>query len=418
MSLATARTPAEPTPAEPTLAGADPEVRSPAPPARGRRIAVWTAIVVALLALASIGLLIQNTLQSPDTAILDPQSVAPSGGQALARVLEAQGTRVEVVRDRAAAERALAEGDTTLVLADTSYLSDQALLDVVGAASAAVVLQVPTRLPELLIAGAAAAGFHGGDAVAPRCELPAAANAGAIVPGRMIELSEQVLAGGAVGCYPSDDAFGLVSAPSKVGTPVTLIDATALFNNAGITEEGNAALALALLGGSETIVWYLQDVEGADVGEEAATLGELTPSWVSPAIVLLLAAGITAAIWRGRRFGPLVAERLPVTVRASETTEGRARLYARSRDAVHAADQLRIGSLERLGRMLGLGPAASAPEIADAVAAHTGTAQRIVRGILLTDVPTSDTQLVALSDQLHQLETAVRRATHPERTTP
>lgn len=389
-----------------------------AAPVRRRRIAVWAVIVVALLVLASTGLLIQSAFKPPETGVLDPQSVSPSGGQALARVLEAQGTRVVVVRDRAEAERALAANDATLVLADTSYLSDETLREVVGAASAAILLQVPSRLPELLIEGASAAGFHGGDAIAPRCELPAARTAGPVIPGRMIELSAFALAGGAAGCYPSDDAFGLVTATSRAGTPVALIDATAMFSNAHIIEEGNAALALGLLGEADTVVWYVQDVSGADVGQEAPTLGELTPSWVSPAIVLLLSAGIAAAFWRGRRFGPLVAERLPVTVRASETTEGRARLYARSNDPVHAADQLRIGSLERMARMLGLSAAAAAPEICDAVAARTGTEPRLIRGILLTDLPASDSQLVALSDQLRQLETAVHHATRPERTTP
>lgn len=410
-----------------TLPGGDTSTRGTVPlaspgPARRRRIAGWSAIVVALLLLASIGVLVQQAMRPPETGVLDPQGVGPSGAQALARVLEAEGTRIVIVRDRAAALRELGRGEATLVLGDTASLSDASLLDVVAAASEAVLLQVSSRLPELLIDGASAVRFHAGDAIPARCELPAPRAAGPVMPGRMIELSAAAEATGAIGCYPDEGAFGLVRAPSVVGTPVTLIDAGAMFSNAHIVEEGNAALALGLLGGAAAasdndtpiLVWYVPTLADADAGDEAPTLGELTPEWVTPAIVLLLCAGIAAAIWRGRRFGPLVAERLPVTVRAAETTEGRARLYARGRDAVHAADQLRIGALERLARALGLGPAASAPEIADAAAARIGADPGAIRGILLTELPTSDAQLVALSDRLGDLETAVRRATRPE----
>jgi hypothetical protein len=110
-----------------------------------------------------------------------------------------------------------------------------------------------------------------------------------------------------------------------------------------------------------------------------------------------------------------VTERLPVTVRASETTEGRARLYARARDPLHAADRLRIGALRRISGRLGLGPRAAAAEIADAAAAVAGADRRTVRGILIDDIPRSDADLVALSIRLRDLEDAVHAAVRPER---
>ena len=106
-----------------------------------------------------------------------------------------------------------------------------------------------------------------------------------------------------------------------------------------------------------------------------------------------------------------------MTVRAAETTEGRARLYAHARDALHAADQLRIGALGRLGRLLGLGPAASAEEIADAAAARARVDRGAVRGILIDDLPRTDADLVALDERLRALEEAVHAAVRPERNT-
>jgi hypothetical protein len=124
-------------------------------------------------------------------------------------------------------------------------------------------------------------------------------------------------------------------------------------------------------------------------------------------------------IWRGRRFGPLVIENLPVTVRASETMEGRARLYQRSSNRGRALDALRIGTVSRLATAVGLSRHASVPEVAATVAGLTGRDPRIVRDILLDAHPRSDAELVSLSDQLLDLEAATRSAIDlTERTTP
>src|SRR5690606_36744381 len=96
------------------------------------------------------------------------------------------------------------------------------------------------------------------------------------------------------------------------------------------------------------------------------TLATLTPKWVTPAILLLLLAGVVAGIARGQRFGPLVTETLPVTVRASETMHGRARLTAKAGDSAHAAAALRDGALRRLAARLGLTARSTAVEVADA----------------------------------------------------
>ncbi|MCZ9344899.1 DUF4350 domain-containing protein, partial [Streptomyces sp. TRM76130] len=76
------------------------------------------------------------------------------------------------------------------------------------------------------------------------------------------------------------------------------------------------------------LVWYLpslSDTTAPDDGERG--LFDLLPAgWLWGALQLFLAAAV-AALWRARRLGPLVPEELPVAVRASETVEGRARLY-------------------------------------------------------------------------------------------
>lgn len=379
------------------------EVRS----TRGRRIGVWVGIGAGVLVVGIVGTLLAGGSWAQRDA-LDPESYGPTGSRAVAELLRAQGIEVVVAKDRGAAASALARGDATLALPDAPALSDDALTDMTDAASDVVLLDPRSRTLRLLLPGSVPAGSGTGDAVGPRCDLPEADRAGSIAPGALFEPSgnDRVTA-----CYQDGDGWGMLVETAGERRR-TAVDGFALFTNERLAENGNAALALNLLGRHDTVVWYVPSVADSDL-TGSPTLGELTPPWVSPVIVLLIAAAVAAGIWRGRRFGPLVAERLPVTVRASETTEGRARLYARSQDALHAADQLRIGALGRIARRLALGPAASATEIADAAAARTGWDRSRVHDILLDDLPSTGAQLVALHESLRTLEAAVHQATRP-----
>lgn len=379
---------------------------APPPSPRRRRVVGWAAIALIALVLGGAAAVIASSMQWTARDALDPGSAGPRGTRALAQVLAQHGVQVQVVRDRAAASAALAGGDATLVMADSPYLSDGAFAALADAAADVVVIDPRSRGVAALFPGAETAGFGGTDPVAPGCELPDAVRAGAIVPGALY------VGGEATGCYRDGPGAALLVG-DRGGGRVAAIDATELFTNEHLAENGNAALALNLMGRHPRLVWYVASIDDSDLADAQPDIAELTPAWVTPALTLLACAGLAAACWRGRRFGPLVAENLPVTVRAGETTAGRARLYAASRDAGHAADQLRIAALGRLARDLGLGPAASAGEIADAAAARVGGDRARVRAILWGDVPRTDRDLVALADRLRDLETAVRAAVRP-----
>ncbi|WP_243076950.1 DUF4350 domain-containing protein [Microbacterium sp. SS28] len=379
-------------------------------PTRRRRIGGWIAIGIALVVVGGVGAALTGLAQLAERDALDPESPAPGGARAVAAILQEQGVEVLVLRDRGAAREALGPG-ATLVLPDAPALSDAALETLVADAADVVLIEPRARTLRLLLDGSNPAGYADDAPVEPRCDLPEAQRSGPVAPGAVYEAGSGVDA-----CYAADDASGLLIS-DDTGRRVSAVDGRAIFANDVLAENGNAALALNLMGRHPLVVWYVPGVGETDL-EGTPTLGELTPPWVSPTIVLLLIAGIAAGVWRGRRFGPLVPERLPVTVRASETTEGRARLYARSRDTVHAADQLRIDALGRLARLLGLGPAASAPEIADAAAGRLGWDRRAVRGILIDELPHGDAQLVSLRDRLRHLEEAVRQTVRPERNAP
>jgi len=372
-------------------------------------VTTWVVIIAVLIGVGIAGSVLSGIGQWAERDVLDPESAGPTGTRALAEILREHGVDVVVARDRAAAEAALSGGAATLAVTDAPYLSDDAFTAVTDAATDVVLVDPRSRTLRLLVPGATAHGVGLGSVVQPDCDLPDAVRAGGLTPGAVYEPGQDTVA-----CYPTGGGFGLLVTESDSGRAVA-VDGRALFTNENLADQGNAALAVNLLGAHPTLVWYMPGIGDSDLAAGDPALGELTPPWVSPVIVLLLVSGIAAAIWRGRRFGPLVAERLPVIVRAAETTEGRARLYAHARDFVHAADQLRIGTLGRLGRLLGLGPAASAEEIADAAAARARADRGAVRGILIDDIPHTDADLVALDGRLRALEEAVHAAVRPER---
>lgn len=379
------------------------------PATRRRRAGGWAVIAGALILVGAGSAALLSLGEWTQREGLDPDSAGPGGSRALVEVLRDQGVTVEVVRDRGAAERAVAAGPATLVIGDTTPLDDATLREVALLGEDVVLVDPRSRDLRELLDGSAAAGVGDGTLAQPDCDLPAAQRAGGIVPGAVFSGGP-----GATRCYPAGEGDALLVL-EQGGRSLAALDAVDLFSNAALADNGNAALAANLLGTHPRVVWYLPSLGDGTLSDASPTLGELTPGWVTPSLVVLAAAGLTAALWRARRFGPLVTENLPVTVRAAETTEGRARLYARSRDTVHVADQLRYGTLDRLARDLGLGPTSAADETADAVAARLGIDRSRVRGILIDDRPATDAELVRLADALQHLETAVRLAVRPGR---
>lgn len=377
---------------------------------RSRSVLGWAAVTTGLLVAGIAVAAIAGINTMPAQGLLDPEAAGPEGSLALAELLRDRGVEVKIARDRTAALQALEGGDATLAIADTAPLDDDDLRELRDAASGVVLLEPRTRDLRVLLGDPRSAGFGDGSAAAPSCDLPAAAVSGPVRPGEVFtgEGADRT-------CYAAGDGYGLIVSGRGADTVVAL-DATALLVNERLAEAGNAALGLNLLGGTGTVVWYLPSIGDGSL-TAAPSLGELTPPWVTPSILLLVASAVAAAIWRGRRFGPLVAENLPVTVRASETTEGRARLYAASADPVHALDQLRRETLRRIARLLGLG-AADAGAIADAAASRIGDDRARVRGILLDDLPRNDRDLVDAADRLREVEAAVLRSVRPERNTP
>jgi hypothetical protein len=105
----------------------------------------------------------------------------------------------------------------------------------------------------------------------------------------------------------------------------------------------------------------------------------------------------------------VVAEPLPVGVRAAETVEGRARLYRRAGARDTAAEALRAGLRSRLVPLLGQPARSEPPAVVDAVAARSRRTPPEVAALLYGAAPADDAALVRLADELDVLEREVRR---------
>jgi hypothetical protein len=353
--------------------------------------------VAVLVLLAAVVLTVIGT--RADRGALDPDSVEPGGSAALAALLRDRGV-VVTPADRPEALTALDPATTVLVaVPDRLRRADLAVLTRSGAR---VVLVAPgERALEALAPGVRPGTPPPGlldtaDAM-PACGLPAAVAAGAVdLDGAVYEVTPP-----ATGCYPRGAAVGLATS----GPTTVLGSATPLTNDA-LDREGNAALTMRLLGGTPRLLWYsppvLPDADGT-----TPLVRLVPPGWVWGGATLLV-AGLVTALWRGRRLGPPVPERLPVRVPAAETTRGRAGLYRRLGARGRAAEVLQAQARRLLAARLGLAAGAGADALPAAVAgAAPGYDAAAVTDLLYGAAPADDRALVELADALDRLRAAV-----------
>lgn len=381
---------------------------------------VWTrarGIALALLLLLAAAIAIATIRSDTRHGTLDPRSVDTYGSRAVAELLADRGvgTRVVTTLDEA---RAASAADTTLLVAVPDLLTprQQTWLHSATAASGGRTVLVAPGSPsvERLAPGVTADPATSFDStLQPDCDLPAARRAGSADLGGIRYTTTHL---DADQCYPSERLATLLRLPQTTGNGDTVVlGAPDILYNDRLDAHGNASLALQLLGSRPHLVWYLpslSDASAADADDERSFLDLLPSGWIWGTLQLFIAAAL-AALWRARRLGPLVPEKLPVAIRASETVEGRARLYRKADARDRAAAALRSTTRTRLAPLMGV-PVAQAhtPEaLLPALSAHPhqhGDGQAL-HTLLFGPPPRDDAALISLADQLDALEREVRR---------
>jgi len=386
----------------------------------------WRAplgIVLVILLGGTLIALLQPSARTP--RYLDPRDAGQSGARALAALLTQRGEPVIRAGTVESAEMA-AHGRVTLVITSPGLLSARQLRSLAGVRSSLLLVEPVRASLAALAPGVTVAGFGPVRTAGPGCGLSAARLAGHADMGNVLLRST---APGSWQCYPVDGEPSLVrystgrrttgsrttgsrttGGPSAGGRTITLLGSGAPLTNHYLARHGNAALALDLLSGSSRIVWLVPPlpVPGAPPGGPPAggegSLFSLIPRPAYLVTIQLVIAVTLAALWRMRRLGPLVAEPLPVIVRASETVEGHGRLYRSRRSRDRAAAVLRAAALDRITTRLSLPRDAGADAVCAAVAARTGREAGTIRAIMFGAVPRDDAALVALAHEIDALE--------------
>ncbi|MFF3020591.1 DUF4350 domain-containing protein [Streptomyces sp. NPDC057939] len=381
------------------------------------RAQIWTRGRGFLLALGILvaGAVLLAGLQTGDHhGRLDPRSADPSGSLAVSRLLQERGVTTRVVTNAADAAAATGPG-TTLLITDPDLLGPsqrrtvRSAIDLSGGRT--VLISPDDALPDLAPAARTAGRAHR-DEIGAACTLPAAVTAGTATTGGDLRYSADTA--GATACYPYDgDPTLLVLPGTTKGGDTVLLGSDSILRNEHLAEQGNASLALQLLGSRADLVWYLptlSDMTDASDDAEDRSLLDLVPAGWHWALLQLFLAAVLAALWRARRLGPLVTEKLPVAIRASEATEGLARLYRKADARDRAATVLRAATRERLAALVGVpSPQAHDPlSLVPAVSARLGDGTRDVTTLLFGTIPADDAALVALADHLDALEREVR----------
>ncbi|MFJ2947853.1 DUF4350 domain-containing protein [Streptomyces sp. NPDC087226] len=394
------------------------EVTLPSTSASPTARQVWTrtrGIALALVLLLAAAVAIAVVRSDARHGELDPRSADPYGSRAVAELLADRGvgTRVVTTLDEATAA---AGPDTTLLIAVPDLLTrpQQSRLHsaTTGSGGRTVLVSAGSASVERLAPGVTADPATSFDStLSPDCALPAAHRAGTADTGGIRYTTTHL---DADECYPSERLATLLRIPAPSGDGDTvLLGAPDILLNDRLDEHGNASLALQLLGSRPHLVWYLPSLADASAtsGQGERDLFDLLPSgWLWGTLQLFVAAAL-AALWRARRLGPLVPEKLPVAIRASETVEGRARLYRKADARDRAATALRSTTRTRLAPLVGVPVSqAHAPEaLLPALSAHLRGDGQSLHTLLFGPPPSDDAALVRLADHLDALEREVRR---------
>ncbi|MFF4708557.1 DUF4350 domain-containing protein [Streptomyces sp. NPDC001288] len=379
---------------------------------------VWTrsrGIVLAVVLLLAGALAIAVIRSDSRHGELDPRSVDPYGSRAVAELLADRGVSTRVVTTLSGA-RAAAGRDTTLLVAVPDLLTpgqqSKLRLSTAGSGGRTVLVAAGSTSVERLAPGVTADPATSlRSTLDPHCGLAAARRAGSADTGGIRYTTTRL---DADTCYPSQRLATLIRVPAASGSGDTVVlGSPDILLNDRLDKQGNASLALQLLGSRHHLVWYLPSLSDSSAAgkDDQKTLFDLLPSgWLWGALQLFLAA-VLAAFWRARRLGPLVPEKLPVAVRASETVEGRARLYRKANARDRAAAALRAAARTRLAPLVGVPVSqADAPEaLLPALSAHLRGDGQALHSLLFGPPPGDDAALIALTDQLDALEREVRR---------
>lgn len=369
----------------------------PQAPGRVRRRPRW--LLPALVAICAVAALSTYLTAPRPGGRMDPEATGPDGAHALVTLLRDHGVTV-VVADSVDEAVNAARAGSLLLFGQTERVASEPLLKRIADTPGDLLLVEPTSRARAALSPGIRTTGTGSPSDDPDCALREANQAGSVdfgVSNTFRAVGEQTL----TSCYG-----GALVRYREGGRTVTAVGSTEFMTNGGLLRAGNAALAMNLAGQHSRLVWFApQHIEGGSSAK--GKIFDLIPDGVYWMVLQLWLAIGLAALWKGRRIGPLVAEDLPVVVRASEAVEGRGRLYRSRRARARAAAALRTAALQRLEPRLGLGVDTQPAAVVQALASRSRSDPKMLGNILFGPPPATDGDLVQLSRALDDIERQV-----------
>jgi hypothetical protein len=363
----------------------------------------WQAarwVLLALVAIIGVAALSAYLTSPRHGGRMDPEATSSDGAHAIVALLEDHGVDVIPADDIAGVERS-ARPDSLLLVAPTPFLIDDEGLQRLSGLPGDVLLVEPLSRTRESLAPKIRTAPHTSFGGEPNCDMREATRAGSV----QLDVSdtyEPIADGTALTrCYG-----GALVRYTEGGRTITVVGTADFMTNSGLLQEGNAALAMNLAGTRPRVIWYTpKPIDGQSGG--STSIMDLIPARVGWIVLQLCLVVAFVALWRGRRIGPLVAEDLPVVVRASETIEGRGRLYRSRRARDRAASALRTAVLQRMLPRLGLGAQSEPTAVVEALARRTRYQPTLIERALYGPPPSDDAELVNLSRLLDDIERQV-----------
>ncbi|WIK64334.1 DUF4350 domain-containing protein [Gleimia hominis] len=363
-----------------------------------RAIVMWVVIaVVAVVLLAWFG------PSSKEQVPLDAKSPGPMGTKAVVQVLKQHGVKTQSIHW---ANQLEAVQGKTVVITDVDAIEEKDVAKVRNALKKArrtVILGgSEQRLHDLGI------NVRAGQAqtIAKTTYLNVHCTAGVFGNAKMVDgLAMRFTAASTEDAPENCVGEPALTLPANERHPQTvLLGDPTIYTNVSIRYYDNAAAALASLSASEDLIWYLPVLDPkTEVDPTATGFLLLMPPWFYSAAVLAGLAVLALMLWRGRRFGRLATEPLPVVVRATETTEALGRLYEQSADPGVPLEAIRVGARHQLARAFGLGTHFHPAVLVRRVAARTEREENQVRDALYGKQIVYKTELIHYSRLITQI---------------
>ncbi|GAA1489925.1 DUF4350 domain-containing protein [Brachybacterium sacelli] len=371
----------------------------------------WLVVLVTLAVLAAVLASIARGFYRDGP--LEPDAPTGQGSKAVVQVLEDLDVEVQEDRHTDDAAEALQGGGTVLVTAPSSLSAEQltTLADAREAGDGHLVLVQP----DFVTLSYVTEQISPAGSISSPSDLPAGPACGDLAHGaRALHVPDQEdglngpstlyrTSPEAHGCFRSGEGSLVAAADGLL-----VLGSADLLTNDGIGEADNSALALNALGSTGELTWYVPS-PGDPMGTAGQTLLGYLPDWAGPLALWLLTVAVITLLAVGRRFGPVVVEPLPVTVRPQELVLGRSRLMQQSDSRDAAASSLRSAAATRLADRLGLRRESALDGLLAALAPHVDRSPEQLRELLGPTPVTSDQDLVRLAQDLDRLEKEIDR---------